>query len=1592
MTTTPVGWRGEFIVNTTRTGDQTSPAVAALHDGGYVVVWTDAASDGSGTSIRAIVCAANGNAAVGDFLVNTTTAGDQVAARVTVLADGNFVVTWADGSASLAGDSRFAVRAQIFTPEGTPIGDEILVWGGSNIDQFEPDVVARPDGGFTVAFPLLSDESSSVYVSHFTSSGTRIISGSLISQLIEGGEFPRADFQVALAISPTGTVMAVWTEMDEATGDGALWSVKLRRITGFDWNYEPAIIVNTTTAGYQYQPAVASLGAAGFVVVWTDGSQTGGDTASWAIRGQLFNWSGVPVGDEFLVNTSTAGAQNRADVTALADGGFVVSWSDQSLFDTNNTDTLARRFDAAGNPVGVEFRVNTFTDNAQSNADSALLSDGRFIVAWQDGSGVSDISGYGIHLAIGDPRGGVQAGAALVQVTGAAGVDVVGGLEATLGAGAFAAGTSGRFTVTAGTTVVTFYGYGVTYAGDTPASGTVTNFRMVVDGVQVAIGSNMTMDVDALVAAASAAAGGDLLPLRAIFDDFGYRFVGAAGPDVLSGQGFGDTFVGGGGNDVVDGAGGNDTATGGAGDDTVAGGGGDDLAIYAGNWRDYTITGDSGAGFTLADRRGGAPDGLDHVESVERFRFADGTLTAGQLINFAATDLALTGTAVVDRAGGGTLVGRLSSNDPNTLDALTYTLVDDPSGYFEIVGDALRVRAGAVVDLAAGAEWDVTIAVADAGGLGHTEIVTLTVVPPLQAWGPEFGVGETPGAIPVWPSIAALSNGDFVVVHQDYSGAGAEAGTAGIRAQLFRSDGSAAGAGFAVNTTVAGAQGYPAVSALEDGGWVAVWRDATGRYDNAYGQIFNADGTPRGGEFLLGAAPAPRGGNVDPAVVGLADGNFVAAWSTDGESGSVIAAQLFGPDGARIGTEFVVGPEDDSTREPAIAALDDGGFAVAWRGLGGGDIGAQVFGADGLPSGAELVVNAETVGSQAYVRLATLTGGRLVAVWTDFEGSGGDGSFSSVKGRVYDLASGTWGPEFLVNTTTTGRQEIPFVAALDGGGFVVTWFDYASGWTPGGIATIRGQVFDSAGARVGAEFDAETEQASRNSVIAVLPDGRFVVAFDVGNGSADYAVRARIFDPRTAGVTLPGSTEVDQYFGTPYVDVLSGDTGNDTMKGGGGADSLYGGEGNDRFDEAADGAADTMNGGYGDDFYILREAGEIVDENSPGTAGLDTVWVSFTDYTLTTGTEVGAVNFAGPAILTGEGDRNTLFGEASQDTLFGLGGSDYLYGFGADDTLYGGLGPDFLYGGSGNDTLVGGEDNDYYRLDDGGADTIVEAVGEGIDQVWVNFSGHTLQANIEWGVLNFDTAGDLTGNAIDNTLYGTDGVNTLMGGGGNDNLLGYAGIDALHGEDGDDVLQGGLDADTLYGGSGNDAFIGGGGAGNTYFGGVGDDFYRVDAAGDVVSEVGGSGIDTVWVSVTVDYVAPDGIENLAANIGTALNLTGNGLDNLIQGNDALNTLSGAGGNDTLIAYDGADVLAGGAGRDILIGGGGADTFAYSLGDGDDIIVDFNFADGDRVDLTGISYIGNGATADVAILSADGGVTTFTLSANNGYNWTGAEFI
>jgi VCBS repeat protein len=117
-------------------GFEVEPDVAALREGGFVVVWTD--PDSTVSDIRASILNSNGTALVSNILVNTTTTGAQETATAIALADGGFLVTWEDDNADL-------VRAQRFDAAGTKIGTEFTVKNGTFAASPEADLLT--DGG-----------------------------------------------------------------------------------------------------------------------------------------------------------------------------------------------------------------------------------------------------------------------------------------------------------------------------------------------------------------------------------------------------------------------------------------------------------------------------------------------------------------------------------------------------------------------------------------------------------------------------------------------------------------------------------------------------------------------------------------------------------------------------------------------------------------------------------------------------------------------------------------------------------------------------------------------------------------------------------------------------------------------------------------------------------------------------------------------------------------------------------------------------------------------------------------------------------------------------------------------------------------------------------------------------------------------------------------------------------------------------------------------------------------------------------------------------------------------------------------------------
>ncbi|MFO0455309.1 MAG: Ig-like domain-containing protein, partial [Planctomycetota bacterium] len=163
---------------------------------------------------------------------------------------------------------------------------------------------------------------------------------------------------------------------------------------------------------------------------------------------------------------------------------------------------------------------------------------------------------------------------------------------------------------------------------------------------------------------------------------------GGAGIDTLlsiegvDGSNFNDTLTGNASDNALWGRSGNDTLTGGGGNDSLLGGTGDDVAVFSGNWRDYTITTGSDANGTyyqLVDSTA-ARDGTDRIYDIESVQFADGTVSAGSLMN--APPIAAVDFATAVEAGGvsnGTAGTNPSGNvltndtDTNSLDTRTVT-------------------------------------------------------------------------------------------------------------------------------------------------------------------------------------------------------------------------------------------------------------------------------------------------------------------------------------------------------------------------------------------------------------------------------------------------------------------------------------------------------------------------------------------------------------------------------------------------------------------------------------------------------------------------------------------------------------------------------------------------------------------------------------------------------------------------------------------------------------------------------------------------------------------------------------------------------
>ncbi|MBH0182965.1 MAG: hypothetical protein HP490_15160 [Nitrospira sp.] len=434
---------------------------------------------------------------------------------------------------------------------------------------------------------------------------------------------------------------------------------------------------------------------------------------------------------------------------------------------------------------------------------------------------------------------------------------------------------------------------------------------------------------------------------------------------------------------------------------------------------------------------------------------------------------------------------------------------------------------------------------------------------------------------------------------------------------------------------------------------------------------------------------------------------------------------------------------------------------------------------------------------------------------------------------------------------------------------------------------------------------------------------------------------------------LSGGDGHDQLFGGAGGDTLNGEAGNDILNGEAGNDTLDGGIG-----------TDTMAGGLDNDAYVVDVATDMVIEAL--NAGIDSVSASV-NHTLRANVE--NLTLTGGALNgTGNNLNNVITGTNGNNVLTGLGGNDTMDGGDGDDVLNGGLGVDSQQGGNGDDVFLIGSLTEFAAGEtiNGGADAdILRYIGAAGTLILTNLITNLEQVQIATaaGVTTGTAAVNINASAVGNAL-------TITGNNGANVLTGTAFNDMLFGNGGHDRLDGGLGDDTLVGGAGNDTYV-------------------VDGVGDVVNEAlsgAAGGVDLIQSAITFTLATHGNVEHLTL-LGSALDGTGNALNNILTGNSGNNVLTGDAGNDVLTGNAGDDTLDGGAGIDRMAGGLGDDI--YEIDSARDTVTEALNAGTDLVRATVSKVLGSNVEHLTLLgsghLNGTGNTLNNTLTGNSGNN-------
>lgn len=398
---------GEFIVNSTTTSGQARPAVDALADGGFVVVYmSEGLGDNDGNGIGLQRMDSSGNQVGTDILVNTVTTTFQLDPDVTVLSDGKIAVTYSS-DATLNGVASRNIAVKIYNSDLTVSTDEFRA-NTATTDASFPKIVAMDGGKFAIVYA--GNSNSDILMRILNTDGTEDVAEFIVSQ-----NNANTQTNPDIALLSNGDLIVTWQTQDNT---GGATSSAAGRVVQPDGTFTSAEFkISEATTSETRDPDVTALDGGGFVVSYM--TTAGGA----AIRAREYQNDGTPVAGSFEVTATGAGTFTpQTAIIGHTGGGYTTIYQDVDassvgVFAITTKDGVSdQSFARGGSAVRIDNTI-TLTDLDTTNFDGATLdiaitanndSDDRLSIV-NEGTGAGQIGFDGTTVTYGGTAIGVVA-------------------------------------------------------------------------------------------------------------------------------------------------------------------------------------------------------------------------------------------------------------------------------------------------------------------------------------------------------------------------------------------------------------------------------------------------------------------------------------------------------------------------------------------------------------------------------------------------------------------------------------------------------------------------------------------------------------------------------------------------------------------------------------------------------------------------------------------------------------------------------------------------------------------------------------------------------------------------------------------------------------------------------------------------------------------------------------------------------------------------------------------------------------------------------------------------------------------------------